>query len=77
MPNVSLTGTLALQFNTSNTEATDTLQVGGSTVSYDIPGGPFVEVAGTGVTLTAGGQTLSGNVTITATSGPSGQATSR
>ncbi|MDF2434916.1 MAG: large repetitive protein, partial [Mucilaginibacter sp.] len=67
VPNVAIAGTLVLQFNTGTaSEVKDSLTVGGSTVSLDVPAGQFARFAGTGLTLTIAGQTLSGDVTISA-----------
>ena len=40
----------------------ETLTLGGITVSVDVPAGPFVRVAATGVTLSIAGQTLTADV---------------
>ena len=74
VPGVALSGTLALQFNTGTTEVKDTLLVGGTPVSFDVPGtgSPYVQIAGKAVTLTIAGQTLSADVTITSGQDPHG-----
>ncbi len=67
VPNVSLSGTFTAQFNTGTAEFTDMITVGDTTISLDVPGsapGPTVELTGTNVSLTALGQTISGNFTI-------------
>ncbi|MFZ0040302.1 MAG: FG-GAP and VCBS repeat-containing protein, partial [Solirubrobacteraceae bacterium] len=69
VPNVTLTGTLGLQFNTGMGTVNDSIQVGGTTVTVNVGGGPYVEVAGTGLTLTVLGQTLSGDLAIASTPG--------
>ena len=69
VPNVSLSGSLSLQVNTSSSAVSDTITVGGVPVPLSVPAGPFVQVAGTGVALNVLGQTVSGDVTITSQSG--------
>ena len=72
IPQVSLTGDLAVEVNTGTTGVNETFRVGGAApVTLVLPaagtGGPYVQVRGTGVTLVVLGQRLSGDVTITRT----------
>ena len=70
VPGVSISGTLSVQVNTS-TQAVPSTQftVGGQSVVVSLPAGQFIQVSGTGVQISVLGQTLSGNVTLTAASG--------
>ena len=75
VPQVSLSaGSFVLQINSTGSPVQETATVGGSTVSVNLPGGPFLRVAATGVNLTVSNQVLSGNFTFeqaTASSGDS------
>ena len=47
----------------------DSITVGGVAVPVNVPAGPFVQVAGTGVKMSVLGQTVGGDVTITSQPG--------
>ncbi|MGH2926717.1 MAG: beta strand repeat-containing protein, partial [Solirubrobacteraceae bacterium] len=61
IPNVTFAGTFGLQINETGGQVSESLTVGGQTQTLDLAAGTYVEVSGTGVTLTIGGQSLSGN----------------
>ena len=71
LPGVALTGALAVELNTGTAEVNETFSVGSAVpVVLTLPpatGGAYVQVRGTGVSLTILGQTLSGDVTIART----------
>ena len=67
VPGVSLTGALEIQFNNTAAEIDETFQVGASPVTLQLPVGPYVRIAGTGVDLNVLGQTLRGDFAITKT----------
>ena len=69
VPGVSIAGNLALQINTSTAAVNDSITVGGVAVAVNVPAGPFVQVAGTGVKVSVLGQTVGGDVTITSQPG--------
>ena len=47
--------------NNTSAAVSESVQVGGSTLSVSLPAGPYVRVTGTGVTLRVAGQRLSGD----------------
>ncbi|NMM34119.1 MAG: hypothetical protein HHJ13_09000, partial [Phycicoccus sp.] len=57
----TLGGNLELQVNTTTARVTETLAVGAGTVSIDVPAGPYLRLAGTGITLGILGQSLRGD----------------
>lgn len=66
VPNLTnLTGTFGIRVNSTGTAFNSTLTVGPSTVTLNLPAGPYVQVSGTGVSATVGlssfNQTLSGD----------------
>ncbi|MDA8436815.1 MAG: FG-GAP-like repeat-containing protein, partial [Actinomycetales bacterium] len=61
---ISLSGSLALAINSTPSRVTESATVGTTTVSVDVPGGPYVRFDGTGITLTVLGQSLSGDLSI-------------
>ena len=72
MPNVSLVGTLGVTINNTLAPVKETFTAGGVTTTLDVPAGPFLRVAGTGLSLTVVGQTLAGDFSFeqaTATDG--------
>jgi hypothetical protein len=72
---VSLTGEFSLTVNSTNLEVSEVLQVGASTISFNLPAGPFVKINGENVRLQVLGQTLSGDFAleqITTGRGPDG-----
>ena len=64
LPSATISGTLGVQFNTSNAPVSDTLTVGGRPVVLSVPKGPYAAVTGTGVTLTIAGQSITTDVMI-------------
>ncbi len=77
IPQVSLTGTLALQVNTIDAAVDEVLKVGSATLALNVPRGPFVRVAGTGIDLSILGQALRGDVVVTRATNAAGQVTTR
>ena len=61
---LSLTGAFGVEVNSTGDAVAQVLQVGTSSVSLDVPAGPFVRITGTGISLVVGGQTLTGDVSI-------------
>ena len=61
---LSLTGSFGVEVNSTGDAVSQVLQVGTSSVSLDVPAGPFVRISGTGISLVVGGQTLTGDVSI-------------
>ncbi|MCX5671146.1 MAG: hypothetical protein NTU94_07500, partial [Planctomycetota bacterium] len=57
-------GTFRVEFNDIASAVSETVNVGGTVLTVDLPAGNFVRVRGTGVTLTVLGQRLSGNFLI-------------
>ncbi|MFL6033814.1 MAG: FG-GAP-like repeat-containing protein, partial [Gaiellaceae bacterium] len=58
---IEIGGTFALQLNNTNAAVSESVQVGGATLALSLPAGPYVRVAGTGVTIRVAGQRLSGD----------------
>ncbi|MBK8459221.1 MAG: hypothetical protein IPL43_02530 [Micropruina sp.] len=76
VPQVSLSGSLAVEINTTASEVTETFTVGtGAPITLDLPTGPYLRVAGTDVQLSILGQTLAGDFVITRTTTASGPVT--
>ena len=71
VPGATFAGTLSLFVNTTATEHT----VGPSGSTTDLPAGPYLELTGSNVTVTIGGQSLSGSFSLQA--GGVGAAASR
>jgi hypothetical protein len=64
---VSVSGSLSVELNTTGSEQVATFQLDNAPVSFDIPGTaghPYLELSGTGITLTIGSFSLSGNFTF-------------
>src|SRR5207247_609601 len=61
VPSIWLTGAFKLQFNTGAVAVQETLRVGVVPVQVQLPAGPYVRVAGTGVGVSLLGQTLTGD----------------
>ena len=61
---VTLSGTIGLAINTTTSAVNQTFAVDGQTLTLALPGGPYLELSGTGVTISAFGQTITGNVAI-------------
>ena len=72
LPQVSLSGNLAVEVNTTGAAVDTTLQVGSAPLALKLEQGPFVRVAGTGVQLSVLGQTLSGDFSIARSTDASG-----
>ncbi len=64
IPGVSLSGALSLQINNTNAAVNETLMVGSASVSIVLPAGPFVRIAGTGVSMNVLGQSIAGDFAI-------------
>src|SRR5204862_717690 len=58
---VGLSGTFALDINTTNQAVEEQFDVGGEPEDVQLPAGPYVRVTGDGVVLEAFGQRLTGN----------------
>ncbi len=67
VPGVTLSAGLRVRFNTTGAKIDETIVIGGSPVDLNLPLGPYVQVAGTGVDLNVLGQTLRGDFVITRT----------
>ncbi len=61
---VSFAGAFALQINTTSTAVNDSVTVNGVVVPINVPAGPYLQIAGTGLTLTVAGQSLTGNFVL-------------
>ncbi len=77
VPQVSLTGTLAVQVNTTGAAVSTSFLVAGAAgpVSLALPKGPYLRLAGTGVVLTVLGQSLAADVVLTRTVDAAGAST--
>ncbi len=64
IPGVALQGTFGLAINRTNARATESVTVGGRTLSIDLPAGPYVRIFGSNVQLAVMGQTLSGDFSV-------------
>nr|NLI49984.1 hypothetical protein [Propionibacterium sp.] len=62
-------GSFEVQANTTGAAVVATVPVGGGVLDLDLPAGPYLRIAGTGVRLTVAGQSLSGNVTLEKSAG--------
>ena len=60
----SLTGSLSLQVNTTTIAVTQSLLVGGTVVTIDVPAGPYLRVGGDDVVLVVAGQRVSADVSL-------------
>ncbi len=61
VPNASLSGTFELSINTTSEGLSETFALGGETVALNLPAGPYVRVAATGVALALAGQSITGD----------------
>lgn len=61
VPSLSLSGAFTVRINNTNAAVNETVSVGGSNVTINLPAGPYLQVKGTGVTLGFLGLSLSGN----------------
>ncbi len=68
-PGVSITGGLSVQLNTSTSAFSDVFTVGGQTMTLSLAPGKLLQLAGTNVSMTFAGQTVTGSLTVTETSG--------
>ena len=58
---MSLKGTLTLAVNTTDTAVSTSMTVGGSTVTIDLPTGPYLRFEGAGLDLSVLGQSITGD----------------
>ncbi|MGB8167671.1 MAG: hypothetical protein WCF18_09300, partial [Chthoniobacteraceae bacterium] len=65
VPGVSLTATAGAEFSTLATELTESIAVGGETLTLLVPAGPFVRFVATDTELKVAGQMLGGDYTFT------------
>ncbi len=73
IPGVTVTGTFGVAINNTTAAVNDTLTLAdGSTVTLNLPAGPYVHVTVTNASLTILGQTLSGNFSFERTLDASG-----
>ena len=61
VPGLQFSGTFGFAINQTGSAVTQSLSVGGQTVSLNLPAGNYAQVSGTGVVLSVLGQTLTGN----------------
>ncbi|MGC8989313.1 MAG: hypothetical protein ACP5MD_04250, partial [Verrucomicrobiia bacterium] len=64
VPGVTAGGAFAVSINNSASSVSETVSVGASTVTIDLPAGPYLRVSGSGVSLGFLGATLTGNFTF-------------
>ena len=69
---VSASGSLALAINTATAPLTTSVDVGGSTLTLDLPGGPYLRFEATALRLTVAGQTLTGDFAFEKLTTPGG-----
>lgn len=62
---VSLTGTFSLAINTTDDAVDESYTLGGSTVTIDVPAGPYLKIAGDNVSLVINPGASLANLTIT------------
>jgi Ca2+-binding RTX toxin-like protein len=60
-PGLGLTGAFTLRINDTNAPVNETVQVGGSPVTINVPAGPYLQISGSGVTLTFLGISITGD----------------
>ncbi|MEN0072261.1 MAG: hypothetical protein AAGC63_14885, partial [Propionicimonas sp.] len=63
-PEVGVSGGFALLVNRTGRRVTESVTLAGTTTTLDVAAGPYLKVAGTGITLTIMGQRLSGSVSF-------------
>nr|WP_276607580.1 Calx-beta domain-containing protein [Limisphaera ngatamarikiensis] len=61
VPGVTLTGSFTVEVNDAAVAVIETVTVGGSPVTVNLPAGPYLRVRGTGVTLGVFGASLTGD----------------
>ena len=61
---LTLSGTFTLALNETNAAVNQTVNIGGSPITLNLPAGPYLQVNGTGVTLGFLGVSLTGNFSI-------------
>ncbi|NMM17214.1 MAG: VCBS repeat-containing protein, partial [Cellulomonas sp.] len=66
---VTIAGSFALAMNQSTVRVTETVTVGGRTVSLDLAAGQYIRVGGTGITLAIAGQSLTGDIAFQRSAG--------
>ncbi|MHC4997342.1 MAG: hypothetical protein ACYTGQ_20125, partial [Planctomycetota bacterium] len=65
VPGITLSGALTLQINETSSVINELIQVGDQQLLLSLPMGPFLRIAGEGVSLDVLGQTLSGDFALT------------
>ncbi|HWW00016.1 MAG TPA: Calx-beta domain-containing protein [Candidatus Acidoferrum sp.] len=60
-PGVTLSGTFGVAVNQTNGAVNETVTIGGSPVTVNLPAGPYLQVSGTGITLGFLGITVTGD----------------
>jgi hypothetical protein len=73
VPGISFSGTLQARFNTGAAVST-TFMLGTVPVVLDLPAGPYVQLAGTGIAADVLGVRIAGDFTLTRVAGPGGLA---
>lgn len=58
---LSLGGTFTVRINNTSAAVNETVGIGGSNQTLSLSAGPYLQIQGTGVTLAAGGVSMSGN----------------
>ncbi|MCL5098586.1 MAG: M10 family metallopeptidase C-terminal domain-containing protein [Candidatus Omnitrophica bacterium] len=61
VPNLGLSGSFSIRLNNNANAIDETVDVSGSNQHIDLPAGPYLQVNGTGVTLTAFGIAMTGD----------------
>ena len=69
VPGLTVTGSFSVAVNQSTARVSRQINVGDDTVALDLPAGPYFKVEGTGIVLDLAGQRITGNASITQTSG--------
>ena len=66
LPGVSVSGSLAVELNTTPNPVDDTFQLNGLAATVNVPGGnpSYLELSGTGITVTVGSLSIAGNFTF-------------
>ena len=72
VPQVSFSGALKVQLNTTASTFDETFQVGSAPLRVNLPDGPFFRISGTNVELNVLGQTLQGDFALTRSTGAGG-----
>ncbi len=74
IPNVTVNGAFQVQLNTGASAVDESVTSGTTTIPLNLPAGPYLRIAGTGLTLSVAGQSLQGDIGIEQTTsyGPDG-----